>query len=860
MKTTKKCDNTNNKRRSSAGMFYTSSAGAVTSLILMRKDKLFITSHIVAFILIALLFLSLSLFTGATGLFGLNGSAYADYTISMTSSGAQEIDVLPSSNPSGVGTKISTDAVTVTTTCPAGYNLTTTTSVNDNKLYLNGSSSNNATDTYFNPSDGTTALSNAPNTWGFYQDGSTVPTASSVFKPVPISTSTPSTIRTSSSTSDSFNIYYGVAVGNNLAPGTYKMIPNQNNANENGTIVYYLTMAEECLITKQYMQDVTEADLAELMPDDGDSATLYDKRDGSDYQITKINDNYWMTQNLRITHTTGQPVGTILAENSNFDNDITFDGDLTSGNSYTAKRYHVPTETDLSTLSLTADQVGVWYNTCAVSAGEVCNNTVQMDATNDICPSGWRLPNLAESSSLINYASHFSSVYSGYWSSSTLSGSAGYWWTSSGYSKTGQSRIGFENSILSTGAYNKRYGLSVRCVKKEDPKPPISTNLYDAVASMSKGTQTLEELRAEITTSNSGVYEYNSSVFGTASDAANTSKIYYYRGILDNTTGTYGSDGDNAKYPNTVVLSSVSSKSGLVNSDTCWRIVRTTGSGGVKMIYQGKWTGSTCAHATMAAQVTTKAFDTTANSSGKSIIGVGYTNNATYKSTTAATAYSTLFGSNTSYSGNSTSSTMKTYIEGTWFTNINAYASKLEQSAGWCNDRTIRTSNRSTSVIPDSTNIDTPYATATSGNTAYYFGPYVRTRTTSDKPTLGCPRNNADLYTTSSATNGNKQLGKPAALITADEAAFAGSGYSSSTTPYHANSYLSSGSLFWLLSPGYRSWGGNVFGYSLRSSGNLYDNNGVNAADGVRPSISLTSGTTAVSGTGTATDPWIVNP
>ena len=43
MKTTKKCDNTNNKRRSSAGMFYTSSAGAVTSLILCLMVSLAIT-------------------------------------------------------------------------------------------------------------------------------------------------------------------------------------------------------------------------------------------------------------------------------------------------------------------------------------------------------------------------------------------------------------------------------------------------------------------------------------------------------------------------------------------------------------------------------------------------------------------------------------------------------------------------------------------------------------------------------------------------------------------------------------------------------------------------------------------------
>ena len=65
--------------------------------------------------------------------------------------------------------------------------------------------------------------------------------------------------------------------------------------------------------------------------------------------------------------------------------------------------------------------------------------------------------------------------------------------------------------------------------------------------------------------------------------------------------------------------------------------------------------------------------------------------------------------------------------------------------------------------------------------------------------------------------------------------------------------------MFWLLSPGSRYSSGLVYGFTLFSSGYL-EYSGVSNANGVRPSISLTSRTTAVSGTGTATDPWIVNP
>ncbi|MBR0460878.1 hypothetical protein IJI91_02740 [Candidatus Saccharibacteria bacterium] len=70
---------------------------------------------------------------------------------------------------------------------------------------------------------------------------------------------------------------------------------------------------------------------------------------------------------------------------------------------------------------------------------------------------------------------------------------------------------------------------------------------------------------------------------------------------------------------------------------------------------------------------------------------------------------------------------------------------------------------------------------------------------------------------------------------------------------------LRSGDNFWLLSPYYRNSSGGVYGFVLYSSGYL-SNGYVSVTHGVRPSISLNPGTTAVSGTGTATDPWIVNP
>ena len=173
-------------------------------------------------------------------------TAFAATTLTLTSSGSQDINVGASA-----GSAISADSINVATNCRYGYNLTLSTSVNDNNLYLNGDSSNNTTGTYFSPVDGTSALNATTNMWGYYYNGSTTPTSTSVFSPVPTlanpaTVKTPLTTPASSDINDSFNIYYGVSVSPTMAKGTYKMIPDTNNSNNDGTIVYTATIADTC--------------------------------------------------------------------------------------------------------------------------------------------------------------------------------------------------------------------------------------------------------------------------------------------------------------------------------------------------------------------------------------------------------------------------------------------------------------------------------------------------------------------------------------------------------------------------------------------------------------------------------------
>jgi hypothetical protein len=168
---------------------------------------------------------------------------------------------------------------------------------------------------------------------------------------------------------------------------------------------------------KIYMQDVTNSQLASLMPNVGNEVTLYDNRDEKSYTVAKLADgNYWMTQNLDHDIVTTTDFYTSLntdlddkfwtasaATRSTNDNtwnysdtmiesydpgDVCWDGteDLeiyygTPGNTEPCgidKHYHL----------------GNYYNwTAAVAMNDssaiVINNA---SAGGSICPAGWRLP------------------------------------------------------------------------------------------------------------------------------------------------------------------------------------------------------------------------------------------------------------------------------------------------------------------------------------------------------------------------------------------------------------------------------------------------------------------------------------
>jgi hypothetical protein len=311
----------------------------------------------------------------------------------------------------------------------------------------------------------------------------------------------------------------------------------------------------------------------------------------------------------------------------------------------------------------------------------------------------------------------------------------------------------------------------------------------------------LDNISSEYVTSSTGIDFSNISsdtngkgVYELSSTANDTYPIYYYRGaVTDNN---------------------------VIFANFCWKIVRTTETGGVKLIYNGSPSNGQCSNTGTSSQIGTSAFNSSYNKNAY----VGY-----MYGTAGSSSY-------TAEHKNTNNSTIKTTIDNWYKSNMTEYTEKLEDTV-WCNDRSIDT------VSGYGTGLG--YGTNQTGYNARYRL-YVN-----KAPSLACTNAN-DRFTVSS-DNGNGDLDYPVALLTADEIAYAGAVFNTSNSTY----YLYTGQYWWSLSPYYfnSSYAG-VWGVS--SDGYL-GNNFVYYSYGVRPAVSLKPGTTYSSGNGSSTSPYVVS-
>ena len=347
------------------------------------------------------------------------------------------------------------------------------------------------------------------------------------------------------------------------------------------------------------------------------------------------------------------------------------------------------------------------------------------------------------------------------------------------------------------------------------------TSLYDYISSLTNnGSDSgIDFSKVPSATNGDGINIVSSTV-------DSTYPVYYYRGAVTNNN--------------------------IIFANFCWKIVRTTETGGVKLLYNGVPTNGTCNNTKTATQLSKSSYFSTAVNSP---IYVGYMQGLTayngnqysdYKAhledtsvidssdTTTETIGTKTFAIAGRHAQNAKSSVVKIAID-TWYqTNIEgtSYADMLEDTV-WCNNRETSTLTYTLDNV-----ISKKYS-------YFNFQNKERLAASPFKPTLTCTRD-IDKFTVSSA-NGNGDLEYPIGLITADEVAFAGSGYNATS-----KTYLYTGQYYWTMSPYYYNGGAYMFEYY--ASGTIRGVYAKNTSDsiGVRPAISL-SNDVLITGTGDGT-------
>ena len=249
--------------------------------------------------------------------------------------------------------------------------------------------------------------------------------------------------------------------------------------------------------------------------------------------------------------------------------------------------------------------------------------------------------------------------------------------------------------------------ISVKLKGTSSNNPNLTTEavktipLYDYIKNNADTTTTIDFSKTSEQDNTNGIYM--------TTDTEGNVPVYYYRGNVDNR---------------------------VIFANFCWRIVRTTETGGVKLIYDGVPSNGQCNNTGSNSTIGNSPF----NSSRDNAKYVGYK-----------------YGSSIDDTANTNDSDIKTTIDEWYEANMTSYTSQLEDTV-FCNDRSYTTSGSN-----------------------LFFG--ARTRLYTNKtPTLKC-QNARDKFTTK-AINGNGALEYPVGLITVDEMAYAGGVYNTTNSSF----------------------------------------------------------------------------
>ena len=269
----------------------------------------------------------------------------------------------------------------------------------------------------------------------------------------------------------------------------------------------------------EYMQDfanLSEDDMASVLASmkEGEAYIKKDNRDETEYRIGKLADGkVWLLDNLALDLTDNTILSNLSSDNTNASTGLPYlkgtstgttsdryataaVSNWTSSDSYSAPLVNM-TNKDVVPTDATSQagqyKVGGYYNYCAASAGSYCygdgtsQGTSSDNATEDICPKGWRMPtgntsgeysalaneiygstgSTSDATAYANYRSVLRIPLPGYFynGSAYAQGSGGDWWSSTRGNNSDMHRLSAGTSDIYPADYGGRsYGNSVRCV------------------------------------------------------------------------------------------------------------------------------------------------------------------------------------------------------------------------------------------------------------------------------------------------------------------------------------------------------------------------------------------------------------
>ena len=310
----------------------------------------------------------------------------------------------------------------------------------------------------------------------------------------------------------------------------------------------------------------------------------------------------------------------------------------------------------------------------------------------------------------------------------------------------------------------------------------------------------------------------------------------------------------------------------VIFANKCWRIVRITGNGAVKLVlHNDNTTGAEnpCASVNNDSAGAFAKYDGTTYKTYFNYLDTVGNSMTDYNS-----AIGFMYGT---FNGDTFASAQKNTNKSTILKNLNSWYTKYFKGKEyekvladtiWCNDKGV-VSNTSYQARSPYYSVGINYGGGKNQNYYKSVQRIIQTPTAREgNPTLICQSikmndvdKNISKFTADDIAYGNGNLQYKVGLLTSDEVVFAGGvAVLTNTTGNNTSYYLyenANSEWWWTLSPFAKNESG-AYVFSVSKQGQL---DGVyvayNAA--LRPAVSLVSGTTIISGTGTSSNPFIVS-